>query len=68
MVQVQYIGDGHTTVQADKKVNEKVKVSNGEIIDVTPAVAKDIAYRGFQILEGEKEAPEKVTPTPKKKK
>ena len=72
MVQVQYIVDGHTAVYIDKS-REKTKVVSGEIIEVSPALAKTLQYRGFKILEGievksEEDGKDDITIEIKKKK
>lgn len=51
-MKVQYIGEGATTVQTEDKSSVKTKVVNGEIIEVSPKIAKNLKGRGFQIVEG----------------
>jgi len=51
MVKVQYVGDDHTTVQIDKKSSVKTKVVNGEIIEVSPELAKALSGREFRVVD-----------------
>jgi hypothetical protein len=55
MPKFQYIGEGHTLVQTQKANREKVKVVQGEIIDIEEGIFSDgrLMMAGFQkIIDG----------------
>lgn len=51
MTQVQYIGDGHTSISLSPR-EPKVKVANGEIVEVTGISDKYLVLAGFQVVKG----------------
>lgn len=50
MVQMIYMGDGHTLVE-QKGTREKMKVVNGEIIEVEDAMVGRMRLGGFQVFD-----------------
>lgn len=51
MVSIQYVGDSHTSVFIPREP-QKVRVVNGEIIDIADEkIAKSLLYRGFQLID-----------------
>lgn len=55
MPKFQYIGDGHTLIQTSKSSKEKVKVVQGEIVDVEDGIFSDgrLMLAGFQkVIDG----------------
>lgn len=50
MTQVQYIGDGHTYISLSPRT-PKVKVSNGEIVNIEGISDKYLVLAGFQVVK-----------------